>query len=104
MTQTTTSQLGSATAHPAALVPQLHHLKAMSGQTYNSGEKPDQLIFQDIPSFPDDVPTAPLLRLSLRKLLEGDTDEENNLWRACCDLGFVSKPTVTIHIDIRDRS
>lgn len=51
-------------------------------------EKPDDLTFHDLPPFPDDVPTAPLLRLSLKKLLDRDPKEEENLWRACCDVGF----------------
>ena len=41
-----------------------------------------------IPPFPDTVHTAPLVRISLRKLLNRDPDEEERLWRACCDLGF----------------
>lgn len=45
-------------------------------------------MFNDLPPFPDDVPTAPLLRLSLKKLVEGDTQEEEKLWKACCELGF----------------
>ena len=41
-----------------------------------------------IPPFPDDVPTAPLLRISLSKLLCRDADEEQRLWWAACDVGF----------------
>jgi hypothetical protein len=41
-----------------------------------------------IPPFPEDVTTAPLLRISLFKLLAHDTKEEERLWRAACDLGF----------------
>ena len=40
------------------------------------------------PPFPDDVPTAPLLRLSLHKLLGRDEAEINRFNRACEDLGF----------------
>jgi len=40
------------------------------------------------PSFPDDVPTAPLLKLSLTKLQANDPEEINRLVRACEDLGF----------------
>lgn len=40
------------------------------------------------PSFPDNVPRAPLLRISLAKLLLNDTDECERCWRACCELGF----------------
>ncbi len=41
-----------------------------------------------LPSFPDDVPTAPLLRLSLEKLQNNDPEEINRLIRACEDIGF----------------
>ncbi|OAG03119.1 Clavaminate synthase-like protein [Paraphaeosphaeria sporulosa] len=41
-----------------------------------------------LPSFPDNVPTAPLLRISLAKLLRNDADEYERCWRACCELGF----------------
>ncbi|GIZ45689.1 hypothetical protein CKM354_000884600 [Cercospora kikuchii] len=44
--------------------------------------------FQDLPPFPNDIPQAPLLRISLQKLLAGDVQEDEKLWRACCDLGF----------------
>lgn len=44
--------------------------------------------FPDVPPFPDTVPTAPLLRISLIKLLAHDAEEEQRLWNACCDLGF----------------
>ncbi|OCK85601.1 Clavaminate synthase-like protein [Lepidopterella palustris CBS 459.81] len=50
--------------------------------------------FSDIPPFPIDIPTAPLLRISLRKLLEGDKEEEERCWRACCIVGF-------FYIDLR---
>src|SRR2546423_7182007 len=40
------------------------------------------------PPFPEDVPTAPLLRLSLRKLLGRDEAEVKRFNRACEDLGF----------------
>ena len=42
-----------------------------------------------IPAFPDDVPTAPLLRLSYAKLLERDPVEVSRFVRACEDLGFL---------------
>jgi isopenicillin N synthase-like dioxygenase len=41
-----------------------------------------------IPPFPDNVPTAPLLRLSLRRLLNRDESEVVRFIRACKDLGF----------------
>ncbi|PVH70561.1 Clavaminate synthase-like protein [Cadophora sp. DSE1049] len=44
--------------------------------------------FENIPPFPKDVPKAPLLRLSLSKLLDRDAGEVNRLIRACEDLGF----------------
>ncbi len=40
------------------------------------------------PPFPDNVPQAPLLRLSLHKLLNRDTTEVDRFNRACEDLGF----------------
>ena len=40
------------------------------------------------PPFPDDVPTAPLLRLSLHKLVKRDEAEVARFNRACEDLGF----------------
>lgn len=40
------------------------------------------------PPFPEDVPTAPLLRISLDKLLQRDTIELERFVRACEDLGF----------------
>lgn len=44
--------------------------------------------FQDIPPFPDDIVTAPLLRISLEKLLNKDEDEVGRFCSACEDLGF----------------
>lgn len=44
--------------------------------------------FPDLPPFPDNVPTAPLLRISLDKLLIHDKDEEERCWKACQELGF----------------
>lgn len=49
---------------------------------------PTRDAFPDLPPFPDTVPTAPLLRISLEKLLEHDLEEEERCWKACCDLGF----------------
>ncbi|KAK2616968.1 hypothetical protein QQS21_000057 [Conoideocrella luteorostrata] len=40
------------------------------------------------PPFPDNVPTAPLLRLSLGKLMNREADEVSQFTRACEDLGF----------------
>jgi hypothetical protein len=47
-----------------------------------------QEVFPNIPTFPNTVPTAPLLRISLSKLLRHDEEEEQRFWNACCDLGF----------------
>lgn len=44
--------------------------------------------FSGIPPFPDDVPTAPLLRLSLQKLLNKDRTESERFFSACKDVGF----------------
>lgn len=44
--------------------------------------------FPGIPPFPDDVSTAPLLRLSLKKLLDNDPIESDAFFSACKDLGF----------------
>jgi len=48
----------------------------------------DNIQFADIPPFSKGVPTAPLLRISLSKLANGDVNEQNRLWEACCDIGF----------------
>lgn len=42
----------------------------------------------DLPAFPDNVPTAPLLRISLAKLLNEDANEQERCWQACQELGF----------------
>lgn len=44
--------------------------------------------FPNIPPFPDNVPTAPLLRLSLKSLLESDETESKRFFDACKDIGF----------------
>lgn len=44
--------------------------------------------FPDIPPFPTNVPTAPLLRLSLEKLISRDVDELKRFCDACEDVGF----------------
>lgn len=43
---------------------------------------------QSIPPFPENIPTAPLLRISLEKLLQRETAELERFARACEDLGF----------------
>ncbi len=44
--------------------------------------------YTESPPFPNDVPTAPLLRLSLFKLLKNDALESTRFFQACKDLGF----------------
>ncbi|KAL2810767.1 hypothetical protein BJX63DRAFT_422859 [Aspergillus granulosus] len=44
--------------------------------------------FAGLPPFPDDIPTAPLLRLSLKKLMERDEVETRRLNTASEELGF----------------
>lgn len=44
--------------------------------------------FADLPVFPGNVPTAPLLRISLAKLLDKDVAEQERCWQACQELGF----------------
>jgi hypothetical protein len=58
---------------------------------------PQRESFPDLPKFPDNVPTAPLLRISLQKLLEHDEEEQNRCWQACCELGF-------FYLDVRTRN
>lgn len=53
--------------------------------------------FPGIPLFPDDVPTAPLLRLSLKNLLAEDEGEIQKLSKACEEIGF-------FYLDISDAS
>ncbi|KAJ5690370.1 hypothetical protein N7462_004762 [Penicillium macrosclerotiorum] len=51
--------------------------------------------FPGLPPFPDDVPIAPLLRLSLAKLLSGDTAECERLYEASVEIGF-------FYLDLQD--
>ena len=44
--------------------------------------------FPNLPPFPQDVHTVPLLRLSLQKLLSDNVVESERLWDACTKLGF----------------
>lgn len=50
---------------------------------------------KDIPPFPADIPTAPLLRLSLSKLLTHDPPEIQRLMRASEEIGF-------FYLDLQD--
>ena len=40
------------------------------------------------PSFPDDIPTHPLLVIDYQLIREGDENELNRLWKAATELGF----------------
>jgi isopenicillin N synthase-like dioxygenase len=44
--------------------------------------------FPDLPPFPDNAPTAPLLSLSLKSLLDSDQTESKRFFDACKDIGF----------------
>jgi len=116
---TSTSQLGpSAVAAPAntatlpPVVPALHHLEdththeSQLGDaaiappavlTSNPLKEEEELTLADLPPFPTDVPTAPLLRISLKRLVRGDEDEINKVWKASQELGF-------FYLDLRDAS
>ena len=102
---TSDTQTGAeAIAHPSGVEslpqpgPELHHLKEENYHTTETqigpnaiappAEPKNDLDFDDIPPFPDNVPTVPLLRINLQKLLDEDAEELENLWRACCDIGF----------------
>ncbi|EXJ92350.1 hypothetical protein A1O3_00900 [Capronia epimyces CBS 606.96] len=60
----------------------------MASQTVPEALTAPTQTFDDAPPFPEDVPTAPLLRLSLARLLDRDTQEIDRFVRACEDLGF----------------
>ncbi|KAI7287066.1 Clavaminate synthase-like protein [Hortaea werneckii] len=96
MAQTTETQIGpAAIAAPASTttnklpipIPQLHHLEKNNDD--------DELAFDDLPPFPENVPTAPLLRLDLNRLRQGNPQETEELWKACRDIGF-------FYLDLRD--
>lgn len=46
------------------------------------------MTYENLPPFPEDVPLAPLFRVSLSKLLENDEEENERLFTACRTLGF----------------
>ena len=71
----------------------LHCFIAMESQVNSSNTVDDN--FPDLPPFPDDVPTAPLLRLELGKLLAGDTCGCEKLFQASVDIGF-------FYLDLQD--
>ena len=79
MAQTTATQIGlDAIAHPS-----------------NAATEDEDLVFHDLPPFPEDVPIAPLLRLSLKKLMNHDPEEVDRLFKASCEVGF-------FYLDLRD--
>lgn len=114
---TSQSQLGaSAIAAPSNIatlpppVPQLHHIKddhtyetqlgkpaiaPPSEMVANPHQDNPDLAFPNLPPFPTDIPTAPLLRISLQKLLDQDASEIEKVWRASQELGF-------FYLDLRD--
>ena len=51
--------------------------------------------FPGLPDFPNYIPTAPLLRLELQKLIKNDASETSRLWHACTNEGF-------FYLDLRD--
>jgi len=54
----------------------------------NTSTQAPTVVFPGLPPFPSDIPIAPLLRLSLQKLLNSDVEEQQRLWRASTELGF----------------
>lgn len=114
---TSQSQLGAtAIAAPSNIaklpppVPQLHHIKDDHTHETQLGRPaiapPDEMVasphkdnsdvtFPNLPPFPKDIPTAPLLRISLQKLLDQDSSELDKVWKASQELGF-------FYLDLRD--
>jgi isopenicillin N synthase-like dioxygenase len=45
-------------------------------------------LFESIPAFPDDVPTAPMYTISLARLNSGDQSAAKSVLDACQELGF----------------
>jgi isopenicillin N synthase-like dioxygenase len=45
-------------------------------------------LFETIPAFPDDVPTAPMHTISLAELSAGNKSVANDVLAACQELGF----------------
>lgn len=54
----------------------------------SDSESEESLTYPLLPPFPSNVPTAPLLRLSLQKLVQEDEEEAERLWRVCEGVGF----------------
>ena len=57
-------------------------------QTRVEAESLPSISTNSLPPFPENIPIAPLLRLSLQKLLQRDQTELDRFNRACEDLGF----------------
>jgi hypothetical protein len=66
----------------------IHYLSAYTNMQSQTDQKDIPNNFPGIPPFPDDVPTAPLLRLSSGRLLAGDPTEYERLFQASTDIGF----------------
>lgn len=62
---------------------------------------PLESVFITSSPFPDNVPTAPLLRVSLAKLITGDAEEEERCWKACQELGFFYLDLCRSHDDVQ---
>jgi len=113
---TSESQLGAAAvaapydkATLPAPAPELHHIKddhshetqlgqpaiAPPAEFVANHQNEDAITFSNYPPFPDNIPTAPLLRISLKKLLDQDPSEIDQVWKASRELGF-------FYLDLRD--
>ena len=113
---TSQSQLGPAAvaapyeqANLPPPVPELHHIKddhtheTQLGQTaiappsefVENHQNEDAFTFSNLPPFPGNVPTAPLLRISLKKLLDQDPSEIDQVWKASREPGF-------FYLDLKD--
>jgi hypothetical protein len=55
----------------------------------------EDLTFPSLPPFPTNIPTAPLLRVNLKKLLSQDSSEIDKVWKASRELGF-------FYLDLRE--
>lgn len=67
----------------------------MSTKTEATSSSVFEDTFPNIPPFPTDIPTAPLIRVSLSKLQNNDKVESERLFAASKDLGF-------FYLDLRD--
>ena len=45
-------------------------------------------LFQQYPSFPEDINCLEIPKISLEKLLSGDQTQADELFHICCDVGF----------------